>query len=268
MFGMSFINPEDLPPGVREQIEKQHDLHHMHHQQHIHEVNGFFDSLTKEQLITLSSLIQLITDGTADDNERGAYYLGRVSQHLMIKYGVCICGVDHDAELKGMANEGKEEGQNLPGAPEAVVRDLAENAPSRSEAHEMLERHVRKMGADGGWSEAEIAAAVADGKRMLDDLNKNVAAEPPMTFTDHQGIMHTWINGEWVATPQDLAPAPTEPQGEAREALLKKYNVLDNPIFPKVSCAKGCGTTWISLADRMRRAPDECGGCQQRSAWG
>jgi hypothetical protein len=201
------VNPDDLPEGLREELKRQHDLHHMGHVQAIHEVRDFLHNLTREQLVTLRNMISGIVEGTVEDNERGAYALGKITELLDSKHGICGCGVDHDKEAEHLLTPKEEEAKKVD--------------------------------------------------------------QPPITFTDHQGIFHTWKNGEWVAEPQDLAPDSLEPFGEPREALLKQYNVLDFPLqFPKVICAKDCGTTWVSLTDRMKRAPDECNGCQNKAAWG
>lgn len=235
------VNPDDLPPEVREGIERQHDLHHMSHTQGVHEVRDFLHDLTKDQLVTLQNMMSAVINGTAEDNERGAYHIGRITEILSLKFGVCPCGQDHDKEAADFM---------APPQPhltedqvKEVVGEMEQNqgvGVSRGDARTILRMRVHDIGKKEGWSDNEVAAATADGLRMLDEVlySKDQPTEAESTATN-------------------------------RDDLLKQYNVLDIPAqFPKVTCAKGCGYTWISLEDRMLRPADKCEGCQNKEAWG
>jgi hypothetical protein len=224
----------------------------MSHQQHIHEVNDFFRSLTKEQMTTLHTLLGHILEGTQEDNERGAYYVGRLSEHLMIKHGVCICGVDHDAEAKEMLSK-QTTGEEV--TPSDIAKNYTKgwirdaNAPSmpRSEALKILEDKIGWLGHAEGWSEIEITNAKLDAANMLDDL---------------------------VYSHNQAAPTPAEdaPTAESKdEQNLKAYHVLRVPVSNEVVCATpNCGRRWMNLEDRMLGKPGKggCDFCCQREKWG
>ena len=55
-------------------------------------------------------------------------------------------------------------------------------------------------------------------------------------------------------------------------AQMLEYNIDDayeegTTNFLGYIC-KGCGTIYVSIEDRMLRAPDECSGCIQKAKWG
>jgi len=274
------VNPDDLPEGLREELQRQHDLHHMGHVQAIHEARDFLHSLTREQMVTLRNMISGIVEGTVEDNERGAYALGKITEILDIRHGVCGCGVDHDKEAETFLTPDtghKPMPKTLDEALQMKVDNTVKKRMPFEEAKKFLEEGIHEMAAGGNWTIGETNAAIENGIRMLGlvwpdqaEEEKPEPKEKPITFTDHDGLTHVWEDGAWVREEVTGEPVTVDPPaGPPREALLKEYGVLDVPLqFPKVICAKDCGTTWISLADRMRRAPDGCGGCQNRAAWG
>lgn len=223
-----FLNPKDLPEEVRAELQKQNDLHHMNHVQSIHEIRDFMGDLNKEQLTTLRNLVGRVKDGTPEQNECGAYYVGRITQLLETKHGLCACGIDHDKDAANLLDEPR----------------------TAEEQDDKLDEFKEKL--------KEVKAPVAPKE-----------PQPPITFTDHNDIMHVWKDGAWVRQDTPVIDAETELIGDPRDALLKEYGVMDLPAqFPKVVCAKDCGARWVSLNDRMKRAPDDCYGCKQKSAWG
>jgi hypothetical protein len=71
---------------------------------------------------------------------------------------------------------------------------------------------------------------------------------------------------------RDCEPELPEGLPEAEVVrLFEEYNLqrCTDPIAPAgfVEC-KGCGLVYVSLADRMLRAPDECHGCHEKAKHG
>lgn len=230
-------------------MQRQHDLHHMGHTQSIHEGRDLLHGLTKEQLITMRAILITVVDGTVENNERGAYYIGRITEVLSVKHSLCPCGTDHDKESAALLDQ--PEAPATPQTRDDVLKIQVENALKDSDtqwtpAQLFLIDRIKHMAQAEHWTADETARAIEDGVKMLSEIWPNRVAEEP-------------------------EPAPnTEPgPGPTRDELLKQYNVLEFPLqFPKVTCAKGCGTVWVSLGDRMMRPPGECSGCQNKEAWG
>lgn len=65
------------------------------------------------------------------------------------------------------------------------------------------------------------------------------------------------------------SPYPTMSEKEYKENC-EKWNVTPDEFNPPQIICLGCGMTYVSLEDRMRRAPgmDGCHGCQHKSAHG
>lgn len=56
---------------------------------------------------------------------------------------------------------------------------------------------------------------------------------------------------------------------EEHAKLLNEYRMVETVVgdMRKFTC-RDCGMEYVSLEDRMLRKPDECKGCQHKSAWG
>jgi hypothetical protein len=92
----------------------------------------------------------------------------------------------------------------------------------------------------------------------------------PACGTDHDQELAKFVD-------DNHAPVRPVTDPEQRMNLMLKYNVkpLDEAdLHSAVECTgtvegqTACGMTWINLEDRMLRKPDECNGCQIKSAHG
>jgi len=71
------------------------------------------------------------------------------------------------------------------------------------------------------------------------------------------------VKHEQVIEDFDLPDPPTDETDP--ETLMEQYNLI--AVGEGFKCSK-CGMTYVSLKDRMLRAPDECSGCIQTTKWG
>lgn len=120
---MEFINPEDIPPEVRAQIEQ----FHMQTEQTAHDVRDFFASLDESQLRILRGLIRVM-DG---NSSACGYYSGVCSTTLATRFGVCLgCGRKHDEELAEMSGQPIPTQQNwadfVAGLPSELLQNLSD----------------------------------------------------------------------------------------------------------------------------------------------
>lgn len=84
----------EMPPEMRAQIEEAEAHRRLHMRDNTHALDEFLKSLDKDQLTALHMLVT-----TSDDKESSSYWRGQISMVLNLKYDVCPCGTDHDAEL-------------------------------------------------------------------------------------------------------------------------------------------------------------------------
>ena len=96
------LNPDDMPPELREQLAAaQHEAHMqsdkaaMEFQSKEHQMMGLIHSLDEEQLDALQSLLDTFVDPTAGPL-RVAMHIGEIRSILHFKFGRCVCGRDHE----------------------------------------------------------------------------------------------------------------------------------------------------------------------------
>lgn len=94
--GFHFINPEDMPEEVKQQIEQAMDRQQMGMQTVAHDVQRLFRELDADQLSTLRFLMHTV----AHNSEAGFYYEGILATLYSMKANVCpACGEDHDKQI-------------------------------------------------------------------------------------------------------------------------------------------------------------------------
>lgn len=90
MFAIPF---GEIPPEMKAEIERRHQLGHMAEENARHEENRFFDSLDQEQLQFLDRLI-----GSCMVSKKYASYIrGRIDGLLLARDQRCPCGKTHEA---------------------------------------------------------------------------------------------------------------------------------------------------------------------------
>ena len=87
---MHFLNPEDLPEGIKRAIMQHLDQHNMSREVAVHEIHSFLDSLKADQLESLDNMIHTISNSP----ETAAYFAGLVTMTLKLKHNICPCGSD------------------------------------------------------------------------------------------------------------------------------------------------------------------------------
>ena len=91
MTNFMFFTPEDLPPEVREQMER----HRMEHSETSHSV---YRLLTDSDEVQSEALGHIIRACLADESN-GSYFLGIMAATKAARTGECMaCGVNHDKE--------------------------------------------------------------------------------------------------------------------------------------------------------------------------
>lgn len=178
----------------------------------------------------LATLRMIFRDMVPDEKGRlAAYYEGVCASMLRVKYDRCPgCGGDHDS-----------------------AEHLLDGSDSADSA--------AAPGPDSSGSEEEIILA------QPGPLGEQSIFENKDAF-DSKPLPDTYVDASKPLVGQ---------KGLMTEDLVKKmveYNVddlrdEDTGAIIGFKCL-GCGMNYQSLEDRMLRAPDDCHGCQHKSAWG
>lgn len=103
-----FFELPDLPPEVKEAVEKELDRRMMIAESRRHDIQRLFDELSKDQLLTLR---QVFSDVSTELSGRYASYLeGCLSAILHYKHNICAgCGENHEEKFVAQAVENEEE---------------------------------------------------------------------------------------------------------------------------------------------------------------
>lgn len=100
-----FFTPEDLPPEVREQMER----HRMQHSEVSHSVYRLMDDLTDEQMEALGNIIRTISN----DESAAPYFLGIIASKMSQRTGACLaCNKNHDREANDLFAASHADGPN------------------------------------------------------------------------------------------------------------------------------------------------------------
>lgn len=97
-----FVPYGDLPPEIRQEIEREVDKADMVAETFRHDIQRMFDEMEKEHLVTLRLILRQLAN--SDDVRLSCYLEGVAATTLHHRFHVCSsCGKDHDEELlKGM----------------------------------------------------------------------------------------------------------------------------------------------------------------------
>lgn len=102
-------------------------------------------------------------------------------------------------------------------------------------------------------------------KELLDEAPREPNLDVPDGISPDQLTFDDAIAAD---QPQLIADKIDEAELADRRELMDRYNVEEDPnLAPFLRC-RGCGLTYVSLEDRMVKAPDDCHGCTHKSKWG
>lgn len=138
-----YINPEDLPPQIRQAIEHHIDMDQMNHQDRIHGIQSLITDMAddSDKLETFKGLVGMIGQG----NAFGAYYQGLITG-IQISKGTCMCGESHNPE--DLLNNEEPAAQPDPSP--------IEQQPMMEDEREYYENNLRKYGLEEVYINGEV----------------------------------------------------------------------------------------------------------------
>ena len=221
-----------LPPHMAEAMQRQRDQQIMGAEAEQLSIENFLDGLSAEDTATLRGIFHDLVYDT--EGRLAAYYEGICVTMLRVKHDVCPgCGKPkHDTAESLLSNHGVSES----GADSATE----EGAASSSNDGEIILKHRSPDG-----TESLFASPDAFDPKPLDK-----------TFVDPKEEL---VGQKGMLMPEHLA--------KMNEYNLDDLRDEDSGIILGFICTN-CGMRYQSIEDRMLREPDECTGCQQKSAWG
>lgn len=90
--------PPDTPEEMQEYLKKRHDEAEMQSQVVRHNLMGFIEALTEDQLDTLLTLLGIMEN----DESRVPFFAGIVMGERFRRFNRCMaCGKNHEAEIMG-----------------------------------------------------------------------------------------------------------------------------------------------------------------------
>lgn len=189
-----FINPENLPPELREQFEAQQaaaERSHMEAIDRAHRVEGFVYGLDQDGLFALS----LLLDQVLASGKRGTmFWSGQVTALLQDRHNVCaIHGVDHDAEaLASLHAEGSTGTGDTPTyGPEDLARDMDAAAASLV-AERVPEKMIDRINAN-----LEVVG------QQMDDYRLTFNEDTERFYCSDCGYMYPTIEDRMLKAPDD-----------------------------------------------------------------
>lgn len=238
-----------MPFGMSEEQRKEllaaHEQAHFHQISLLHDVNRLFDELDKEQLMALRILFRNFAE--ANDARIPSYYEGIAATSLKSRFNICTsCSVDHDAELL----------DQTPSVDDELARYTVKD-PTEPVA----------QGPDWEWPKEDLAAPGPKLKgHEQPSLFENLPEVPVPKDEAAEKILYHEDN------PLNLSDEDLE--------NMQKYHLDDawdeeTMAFKGFICtgtggkfAQPCGLIYVSIKDRMLKAPEDCHGCNSRGAWG
>ena len=194
-------------------------------------IEHLLDNLTPEDLATLRVVLNTLVN---DEKGRLAAYLeGVCATMLRVKYDVCPgCGEKHDSVEDMLDAHGE--------ADSVADNDGEERANSSEQGAEIM---LTDQNDDGTKSLFEQPDAFSS--KPLPDVYVDASRE----LIGQKGLMTEDLIAKMVEYNMD--DLRDEDTGEIRGFICLN-----------------CRTVYPSLEDRMLKAPDDCSGCHQKSAWG
>lgn len=128
---MFFSSPEEFLAHMQE-----HAAHNnMARQDYVHKLRDFLLKQSREDLETLDAIVSMSTDAPY-----AAYVRGQITTIAAVKYNVCPCGTDHDAEASAVFGSSEDSGgvvapesNSEKSSPKNVDTDTGDGVESTSE---------------------------------------------------------------------------------------------------------------------------------------
>jgi hypothetical protein len=120
--------------------------------------------------------------------------------------------------------------------------------------------------------EGALSVRIADAEDVCWSCGRNHDAELAATMErEREAVFETMKETAASAEPDsdraNYLSAEPDTAGVEFMGMCEAYNVEPTGDGIKVQC-KGCGTVYVSLADRMVAGMDECHGCVEKAKWG
>lgn len=233
----------NLGDAVRRAVEHQQQ----HVDVHQHAIRRLFTELPEEHLTTLNDVFAVMAASGDQAANTAAVFHGATRVYLETRFNLCsACGIDHDKAAEEIAETEKPEAEN----------DRQMPLPFPPQDHPLIRANPQNLTVQSGLK----SDAVTPPSDHYPDLPEHLKE-----FLRDSGLDDAYYG-------PFLKVGETGRLNLPQMKMMDAYNLDDVRILQThellgFQCTK-CSIRYQTIEDRMLKAPEDCQGCRDKSAWG